>query len=57
MKDILNLCPSDKLMSLYKMPRFSSVDEIFQNNAPIHGKLNKGGVEDTIATTRIFLHD
>ena len=56
-KEILNLCPSDKLMSLYKLPKFSSVDDFLQKIASIRGKLKKDGVEDTIVAARIVLHD
>ena len=56
-KDILNLCPLDKLMSLYKLPKFSSVDDFLQKIASIHGKLKKGGVADTIEDAKIVLHE
>ena len=56
-KGILYLCPSDKLMPLYKLPMFSSVDDFLQNITSIHGKLKKGGVENTIEASKIVLHD
>ena len=57
LKEILNLCTSDKLMSLYKLPRFSSIDDFLQNITSIHGKLKKGGVADTIEDAKIVLHE
>ena len=57
MKEILKLCPSDKLMSLYKLPSFSSVDDFLQKIASIRGKLKKGGVADTMEAARIVLHE
>eukprot|EP01018_Ginkgo_biloba_P010385 Gb_31371 [translate_table: standard] len=56
-KEILRLCPEEKLMSLYKLPSFSSVDDFLQRVAAIRGKLKKGGVADTVAAARIVLHD
>lgn len=56
-KEILKLCPSDKLMSLYKLPSFSSVDDFLQKIALIRGKLKKGGIADTVSAARIVLHD
>lgn len=57
MKEILNLCPAEKLLSLYKLPSFSSVDDFLQKVATIRGKLKKGGVVDIEAAARIVLHD
>ncbi|XP_058100438.1 guanine nucleotide-binding protein-like NSN1 [Magnolia sinica] len=56
-KEILKLCPAEKLMSLYKLPSFSSVDEFLQKVATIRGKLKKGGVVDVEAAARIVLRD
>ncbi|KAL5996383.1 Guanine nucleotide-binding protein-like nsn1 [Asimina triloba] len=56
-KDILKLCPAEKLMSLYKLPSFSSVDEFLQKVAMIRGKLKKGGAVDVEAAARIVLRD
>jgi len=56
-KEILKLCTSDKLMCLYKLPSFSSIDDFLQKIASICGKLKKGGVADTILAARIVLHD
>ncbi|CAL4936025.1 unnamed protein product [Urochloa decumbens] len=56
-KEILSICPHDKLLSLYKVPSFSSVDEFLQKVATIRGKLKKGGIVDVEAAARIVLHD
>ncbi|GLJ21658.1 hypothetical protein SUGI_0403390 [Cryptomeria japonica] len=56
-KEILRLCLAETLMSLYKLPSFSSVDEFLQKIASIRGKLKKGGVPDVTAAARIVLHD
>lgn len=56
-KEILKLCPAERLMSLYKLPNFSSVDDFLQKVATIRGKLKKGGIVDVEAAARIVLHD
>ena len=56
-KEILSLCPHEKLLSLYKVPSFSSVDDFLQKVATLRGKLKKGGVVDVEAAARIVLHD
>ncbi|KAH9322390.1 hypothetical protein KI387_017029, partial [Taxus chinensis] len=56
-KEIIRLCPSEKLTSLYKLPSFSSVEDFLQKIASIRGKLKKGGVPDVTAAARIVLHD
>lgn len=56
-KEILKLCPAEKLISLYKLPSFSTVDDFLQKVAAIRGKLKKGGIVDTEAAARIVLHD
>ncbi|CAN6309288.1 unnamed protein product [Urochloa humidicola] len=56
-KEILSICPHDKLLSLYKVPSFSSVDEFLQKVATLRGKLKKGGIVDVEAAARIVLHD
>ena len=56
-KEILSLCPHEKLLSLYKVPSFSSVDDFLQKIATLRGKLKKGGVVDVEAAARIVLHD
>lgn len=57
MKEILRLCPADKLVSIYKINNFSDVDEFLMNVAMVRGKLKKGGVADILAAARIVLHD
>lgn len=56
-KEILNLCPAETLMPLYKLERFGNVDEFLQKVATIRGKLKKGGIVDVEAAARIVLHD
>uniref|UniRef100_A0A1D1Y690 Guanine nucleotide-binding protein-like 3 n=1 Tax=Anthurium amnicola TaxID=1678845 RepID=A0A1D1Y690_9ARAE len=56
-KEILRLCPNEKLVSLYKLPKFSSVDDFLQKVAALRGKLKKGGVLDVEAAARIVLRD
>jgi len=56
-KEILRLCPAEKLMSIYKIPKFGNVDEFLMNVANVRGKLKKGGVVDSPAAARIVLHD
>lgn len=57
MKEILKLCPSRLLVSIYKLPSFDSVDDFLQKVATVRGKLKKGGVVDIGAAARIVLHD
>ncbi|KAK3150048.1 hypothetical protein QOZ80_3AG0227060 [Eleusine coracana subsp. coracana] len=56
-KEILSLCPHEKLLSLYKVPSFSTVDDFLQKVATLRGKLKKGGIVDVEAAARIVLHD
>ncbi|ERM98668.1 guanine nucleotide-binding protein-like NSN1 [Amborella trichopoda] len=56
-KEILDLCPAEKLMSVYKLSIFHSVEEFLQKLATLRGKLRKGGAVDIEATARIVLHD
>nr|ACG24285.1 hypothetical protein [Zea mays] len=56
-KEILSICPHEKLLSLYKVPNFGSVDDFLQKVATVRGKLKKGGVVDVEAAARIVLHD
>ncbi|GJN24136.1 hypothetical protein PR202_gb11858 [Eleusine coracana subsp. coracana] len=56
-KEILSLCPHDKLLSLYKVPSFSIVDDFLQKVATLRGKLKKGGIVDVEAAARIVLHE
>eukprot|EP00252_Welwitschia_mirabilis_P018350 TRINITY_DN40782_c0_g1_i1.p1 TRINITY_DN40782_c0_g1~~TRINITY_DN40782_c0_g1_i1.p1 ORF type:complete len:629 (-),score=180.64 TRINITY_DN40782_c0_g1_i1:431-2317(-) len=55
--EILRLCPQDRLLSVYKLPKYTSVDDFLQKLASVRGKLKKGGIVDTIAAARIVLHD
>lgn len=57
MKEILKLCPSKTLVTLYKLSSFDTVDDFLQKVAVIRGKLKKGGIVDVAAAARIVLHD
>ncbi|CAK9309971.1 unnamed protein product [Citrullus colocynthis] len=56
-KEILKLCPSKTLVTLYKLSSFDTVDDFLQKVALIRGKLKKGGILDIGAAARIVLHD
>lgn len=56
-KEILRLCPPEKLMSIYKIPTFKTPDEFLQHVAAVRGKLKKGGVVHLSAAARIVLGD
>ena len=56
-KEILKLCPSKTLVTLYKLSSFDTVDDFLQKVAVIRGKLKKGGIVDIGAAARIVLHD
>ncbi|RWR81169.1 guanine nucleotide-binding-like protein NSN1 [Cinnamomum micranthum f. kanehirae] len=56
-KEILKRCPAEKLISIYKLPSFSTVEEFLQNVATVRGKLKKGGLVDVEAAARIILRD
>ncbi|KAH7691073.1 nuclear GTP-binding protein [Dioscorea alata] len=56
-KKILDLCPAERLMSLYKLPSYGSVDDFLYKVATLRGKLKKGGIVDVEAAARIVLHD
>ncbi|XP_076895861.1 guanine nucleotide-binding protein-like NSN1 [Bidens hawaiensis] len=56
-KEILKLCPAETLVTLYKIPTFTSVDDFLSKVANVRGKLKKGGVADNEAVARIILHD
>ncbi|KAK4756556.1 hypothetical protein SAY87_006683 [Trapa incisa] len=56
-KEILNLCSANVLITLYKLPSFDSVDDFLQKVATVRGKLKKGGIVDVEASARIVLHD
>lgn len=57
MKEILKLCPAETLVTLYKIPTFTSVDDFLSKVANVRGKLKKGGIADNEAVARIILHD
>lgn len=56
-KEILKLCPSKLLVTMYKIPSFDTVDDFLQKVATVRGKLKKGGLVDVEASARIVLHD
>ncbi|KAD3338406.1 hypothetical protein E3N88_33927 [Mikania micrantha] len=55
--EILKLCPAETLVTLYKIPSFTSVDDFLSKVANVRGKLKKGGSLDTVAAARIILRD
>lgn len=57
MKEILKLCSTQLLVTLYKIPSFESVDDFLYKVATVKGKLKKGGIVDIEAAARIVLHD
>ncbi|CAK7349360.1 unnamed protein product [Dovyalis caffra] len=56
-KEILKLCPDNRLVTLYKIASFDSVDDFLQKLATVRGRLKKGGIVDVDAAARIVLHD
>lgn len=44
--EIVKRCPAKQLMVIYKIPKFSTADELLQQIAESRGKLKKGGVVD-----------
>ncbi|CAH8355180.1 unnamed protein product [Eruca vesicaria subsp. sativa] len=56
-KEILKLCSSQMLVTLYKIPSFEAVDDFLYKVATVRGKLKKGGLVDIEAAARIVLHD
>lgn len=55
--EILKLCPSKLLVTMYKISSFETVDDFLQKVATVRGKLKKGGLVDVEAAARIVLHD
>ncbi|KAJ9543488.1 hypothetical protein OSB04_023195 [Centaurea solstitialis] len=55
--EILKLCPAEMLVTLYKIPVFTSVDDFLSKVATIRGKLKKGGLVDINAAAKIVLRD
>ncbi|CAH8343569.1 unnamed protein product [Eruca vesicaria subsp. sativa] len=56
-KEILKLCTTEMLVTLYKIPSFEGVDDFLHKVATLRGKVKKGGLVDTEAAARIVLHD
>ncbi|CDY66753.1 BnaCnng52210D [Brassica napus] len=56
-KEILKLCSTQMLVTLYKIPSFEGVDDFLYKVATVRGKLKKGGLVDTEAAARIVLRD
>nr|XP_043609684.1 guanine nucleotide-binding protein-like NSN1 [Erigeron canadensis] len=56
-QEILEKCPSEMLVTAYKIPVFASADDFLSKVATVRGKLNKGGILDTAAAARIVLRD
>lgn len=56
-KEILNLCPAQVLVTLYKVPSFDTVDDFLFKVATVRGRLKKGGIVDVDAAARIVLYD
>lgn len=52
-KEIVRQYPAEKLMSIYKITKFSDVDGFL---ATVRGKANKGVLDNT-AAARTVLHD
>jgi nuclear GTP-binding protein len=55
--EILRRCPKEQLMLMYKIGKFSDVDDFLQNIGKIRGVLKKGGVPDMMAAARVVLND
>ncbi|KAJ4886044.1 Guanine nucleotide-binding protein-like NSN1 [Raphanus sativus] len=56
-KEILKLCSTQMLVTLYKISSFEGVDDFLYKVATVRGKLKKGGLVDIEAAARIVLHD
>ncbi|XP_009124541.1 guanine nucleotide-binding protein-like NSN1 [Brassica rapa] len=56
-KEILKLCSTQMLVTLYKIPSFEGVDDFLYKVATVRGKLKKGGLVDIEAAARIVLRD
>eukprot|EP00897_Mesotaenium_endlicherianum_P007562 jgi/Mesen1/6834/ME000351S05950 len=55
--EILKLCSAERLMGIYKIERFSGVDEFVRLIAMARGKLKKGGIPNTAAAAKSVLKD
>ncbi|KAG2245777.1 hypothetical protein Bca4012_091282 [Brassica carinata] len=56
-KEILKLCSTQMLVTLYKIPSFEGVDDFLYKVATVRGKLKKGGLVDIEAAARIVLRN
>jgi nuclear GTP-binding protein len=56
-REILRICPQEKMMSIYKIPSFESTEGFLHHLAQVRGKLKKGGALDLIATAKLVLKD
>jgi len=56
-EQLLENCDQERLMFIYRIPRFSSTTEFLVSVAKKRGKLTKNGVHDLDAAARIVLHD
>lgn len=54
---IVDRCPREQLMQLYKISEYSSPDEFASHVAHKRGKIKKGGVPNLIAASRTILKD
>jgi len=55
-KEIVRQCPAEKLMSIYKITKFSDLDGFLSAVATVRGKAKKGVIDNT-AAARTVLHD
>lgn len=54
MKVIFQQFPAEKLMSIYKISKFSDVDEFLTNVATVRGKGKKGVLNNTAAARTVI---
>lgn len=54
---LIKKCPVEQLMLLFKVPRFSTPEELLLLLGRKRGKLGKGGIPDMNATARLLLQD
>ncbi|KAG0579227.1 hypothetical protein KC19_4G083300 [Ceratodon purpureus] len=55
-KEILRVCPAEKLMLIYKISKFSDVDGFLKNVATVLGKSKKGVLDITAAARAVIQH-
>ncbi len=53
--EILRRVGAKQLMTLYKLPAFTSADELLQLFGKAHGQLRKGGTVNTTTAARMLL--